>query len=192
MIYAADTLEKSGHIVLENGERCVQVFQNTDHRIIIFNGSLRLIQRHLRVEWTVTNGRNFMVESHKTGTIRESVCVCVCVHKKRDLVGVQAAILMATKEECLPTMVADAFVADTLIVHALRVAGQHARFEVFFQPVRVGQRQIGKGLFPLHKIPWRTNIVKPTDDTFDGITHQVHVNRLWAPKSTIINKQICK
>jgi hypothetical protein len=65
----------------------------------------------------------------------------------------RALVVVSTEEERLPAMIADAFVRLALRVCALRIAAQHTRFKVLAEPVRVGQREVGKCLFALHIVP---------------------------------------
>lgn len=95
---------------------------------------------------------------------------------------------MATEEHALPPMIANSFVRFTSIVHAFPIATQHTRLEILAQPTWIGQRQIGKGLFPLNIVPWSSDVVIPADHPFDGIAHQIYVDRSWQIESVIKRK----
>lgn len=147
VIYSADAPKKSRHIMLQNGKRCIQIFKNTNNGIIFFDGSFCSVQCLLRIEWAANVKRMQNERKIEALMMRE----CKNHHKKVQLNRwiltkafnkwrfIRAAWFMTTKEESLTSMIADPFTANTLIVHALRIACQYTCLEIFFQPLRVRQ-----------------------------------------------------
>ena len=54
--------------------------------------------------------------------------------------------------------------------------GSHFDNIYLSQPVGVGEGQVGKGAFPLHKVPGGAHIVVPGDDALHRVPHHVHVD----------------
>lgn len=83
---------------------------------------------------------------------------------------------MTTEEQTLSAMISDALVRLASGVATLTIATQHARLKVLSQPRRIGQRQVGKHLLPLHVIPRRSHVIVPANDALNGIANQIHVD----------------
>lgn len=88
----------------------------------------------------------------------------------------RALVVMSTEEQTLSAMVANALDGDTLGVGALLIATEDARLKVLLEPGWMRQRQIGKGSFAFDKVPRRSHIVEPADDTLDGISHNIQID----------------